>query len=206
MVKVNVRRIIGACIPIITIIIIFITMFSNSWYTADYNEEIKMEDVDFGDGVEVDEVLITMEGEGKQGLKEMEAKGEAVFSYKDPTLPGGEIYEEQHISETHDLKGDEEDIGNLMLIFLIVTLVLIFGFMVVGILAGLGIIHGYIPMIIGFLAIVTLLLPIIYYPIVEPEADKKESIRSFEEENEDAPEEIKEEFYKLIDDVTDDST
>ena len=128
MVKVNVRGIIGACIPAVSIIIIFITMFSNGWYT--YDEEGREYNI---------------------GLTEMES------SY------GGH-------SESDDLDSDTEDVGSLTQVFLIIGLILIFGFVSVGIVAALRLIPSWIPMIVGFVAAACLIFVIIYYPAAIPGA------------------------------------
>ena len=201
MVQVNVRGIVGASIPVVSIIIIFITMFSNSWYTIDYNGEGRLEDVEMDSGNEIDEMIIHMDVEATGGLSEWETDAKMKSTLNDPTLPGGKVSDEKRISETEDFEGDEKKVGTITLIFLIISLVLIFGFMVVGILGGLGIIPGYIPMIIGFIAIAVLLFAIIYYPIAFPPACEKETKKSLKEE--DWSEENQKEWGRIVDELLD---
>ena len=152
MVQVSVRGIIGACIPAVSIILIFIAMFSNGWYSVEYDGDI-------------DELGITeCEYEAKFGLTEYESHEEGISN--------GIPYTS---SKNSFLKDEREDVGMLTLVFLIISLILIFAFVAAGILAGLHLIPGWIAMLIGFVAIVCLIFPLIYYPIAQPDAVEKVS-------------------------------
>ena len=148
MVQVSVRGIIGACIPAISIILIFIAMFSNGWYSMEGDGEMDMYGYTFNYKLE-----------GNYGLREVDADIEV-------TGMGDEYSESGH----EDLEDEEKTVGTVTLVFLIISLVLIFAFVTVGIVAGLHLIPGWIPMLIGFVAIVCLIFPVIYYPIAQPDA------------------------------------
>ena len=150
MVKVNVRGIIGACIPAISIILIFIAMFSNGWYTGEYEEsetyygEVYRYKIDLAAGLTEGEATYSSDGESE--------------------------------TETEDLEGDMEDVGTLTLVFLIISLIIIFGYIAVGIVASFRLIPGFVPLIVGLVAAACLIFIVIYYPIAFPNACKDEGM------------------------------
>jgi len=83
--------------------------------------------------------------------------------------------EDDKVSKTIELKDEKKDVALLTLISLIINLVLMFTFLVLGIICGLRLINGKIPAITGFIIAGCLLFPLIYYPIAYPNAIQKDS-------------------------------
>ena len=140
-------RKIGPWIPILSIILIFVALYSNNWYTIDYKRDTE-----------------------KVGLPKWEIKYNSGLTQEFIHKEGIQLSQPFSEDITRDIKGEKYDVVYLTEIVLIISQILIFAFVVVGIVAGLKKIYIKIPVIIGLLAVICLIFVLFYFPVTYSDA------------------------------------
>jgi len=147
MTRINVMGFIAGALVLLGIIGLFITMFSNSWYSWEVDRETSNKpDYRFS--------WTKTEEEWRKydfGLSEMEESGDGV----DESTTATYDYDTKEYSDT-DFR-DINDTFNLAKIMLIIGIILSFFLLILSVLTGMRLIHGWITFIVAiitFLAIV----------------------------------------------------
>lgn len=152
MVDVNVRNLIGAGIPVVAVILLFIAMFTHGWFSVEesenYSEWDESSSYDYQFGLFGATVKYT-------------------YSWEGVTESGSESFDYSDEDDTDDLS----TAGIITFVFLLIGTILTFGFITLGILGGLGLFNkmggfgGFLPFIVGCVAGIMLLVAVIYAPI-----------------------------------------
>ncbi len=152
--RVYTKGFIAAGIALIVIIILLITMFSNSWYYWDmkHSKTEKRQDNPNYKYTDVEQA------EFRFGLSEMEASGDPISLYlvDDSFYSSGESATIiRDYKELPDSRGDSEkleDAFSLVQIIQIIGMILVFAFLALSVLAAIRLIPGWIPLLVGLVS------------------------------------------------------
>ena len=202
MARISKRGLFGVCMAAIPIILIFIAIFSHGWYTLAYDDTIVMEDIVITPYETMDYFELDIEMYANMGLSDVKNGIDTETTLRDSSM--GDNTESFSDSSTGSHGDACENVSTVTLILLIISLILIFSFIVTGIMASLHYLSGRIPKIVGFVAIFFLIFSVSYYPVFYPRALEKD----FEEEIGDSfffvlPDEMEKEFSAYFDNLVD---
>ena len=168
--RISSRGILGVFFILISILLIIISLVSNGWYTMEYKGNYGWF------GVSIYEIV----AEENHGLTE--AKTLTTISEEEPSK-----------SEDIELRDEEGKVAKLTLILLLVSIFLIFSCFVLGILGSIRKIPGFISAIVGFVAVLSICAPLIYYPLAYPDAVREDTRNMEDDRFEGLPGDISEE-------------
>jgi len=166
--NVSSRGILGTFLVGISIFLIFLAIFTNTWYS-------------FG-VVEGDNWRFPDKAEENHDLDEMVIEIDKYYS------------DDEEIVRTNVLEGKKNNVGRNTLILLIINLVLMFVFLVIGVLSSFRLMKGKITSIAGMMVISLLLITLIYYPVAYPRAVRKDQFRETYDLYDDYPDEFRDEL------------
>ena len=149
MTRINVMGFIAAALALLGIVGLFITLFSNGWYSWEVDRETS-EKPDYGQWHKIEE-----EAEWRQynfGLSEMEESGDGVGESTTVTSDYDTL-------EYQDMDfRDINDTFNLAKIMLIIGIILSFFLLALSILTGMRLIHGWITFIVAIIAFLAVII------------------------------------------------
>lgn len=168
--KVSSRGILGTFFIGISIFLIFLAIFTNTWYSFGVVEGDNWEFPDRAEeNHDMDEMVIEID------------KGWG---------------EDRVTTKTYELEGKKNDVGRNTLILLILDLVLMFVFLVIGVFSSLRLMRGRMTSIAGMMVISLLLISLIYYPVAYPRAARKDHFRESWDLYDEYPDEFRDELME----------
>lgn len=166
--KVSSRGILGTFLVGISIFLLFLAIFTGTWYSFGVIE---------GDNWEYPD-----KAEEDHDLDEMVIE---IDKYH---------WDDEEIVKTYELEGKKNDVCRNTLTILILGLVLMFAFLVIGVLSSLRLFRGRMTSIAGMMVISLLLISLIYYPTAYPSAARKDYFSETWDLYDEYPDELREEL------------
>jgi len=166
--NVSSRGILGTFLVGISIFLIFLAIFTNTWYS-------------FG-VVEGDNWEFPDKADENHDLDEMVIEIDKYYS------------DDEEIVRTNELQGKKNNVGRNTLILLIINLVLMFVFLVIGVFSSLRLIDGKKTSMAGMMVASLLLITLIYYPIAYPRAVRDDHFRETWDLYDEYPDEFRDEL------------